>query len=79
MQAQPQILTKRSEGIGLSVIDVFYPRIKQEIDIFGEVSGISFSPCGDSLFVGIADRVYGSMMQFRRSRRGLLSREDLWP
>lgn len=42
----------------------------QEIDLFGEVSGISFSPCGDSLFVGIADRVYGSMMQFRRKRRG---------
>ena len=42
----------------------------QEIDLFGEVSGISFSPCGDTLFVGIADRVYGSMMQFRRNRRG---------
>jgi WD40 repeat protein len=45
----------------------------QEIDMFGEVSGISFSPDGDALFIGIADRIYGSMMQFRRCRKGLLS------
>mmetsp|Transcript_10618 Transcript_10618/g.21014 ORF Transcript_10618/g.21014 Transcript_10618/m.21014 type:complete len:449 (-) Transcript_10618:78-1424(-) len=51
----------------------------QEIDMFGEVSGISFSPDGDALFVGIADRIYGSMMQFRRCRHGLLSNVDYYP
>ncbi|KAJ6826069.1 putative WD repeat-containing protein-like isoform X1 [Iris pallida] len=38
----------------------------QEIDLFGEISGISFSPDAQSLFVGIADRTYGSLLEFRR-------------
>ena len=42
----------------------------QEIDLFGEISGVSFSPDDEALFVGIADRTYGGMLQFRRSRCG---------
>jgi WD40 repeat protein len=38
----------------------------QEIDLFGEISGISFSPDSESLFVGIADRTYGSLVEFNR-------------
>ena len=38
----------------------------QEIDIFGEISGISFTPDADALFVGVADMVLGSLMQFDR-------------
>lgn len=39
-----------------------------QIDVFGEISGISFTPAGDSLYVGIADITYGSLLSFRRSR-----------
>ncbi|OIW21165.1 hypothetical protein TanjilG_29983 [Lupinus angustifolius] len=38
----------------------------QEIDLFGEIAGISFSPDTEALFVGIADRVYGSLLEFTR-------------
>ncbi|KAG1334566.1 putative WD repeat-containing protein C2A9.03 [Cocos nucifera] len=38
----------------------------QEIDLFGEIAGISFSPDTQALFVGIADRTYGSLIEFRR-------------
>ncbi|KAK4747478.1 hypothetical protein SAY87_014064 [Trapa incisa] len=38
----------------------------QEIDLFGEIAGISFSPDAESLFVGIADRAYGSLLEFNR-------------
>lgn len=40
----------------------------QEIDMFGEIAGISFSPDTESLFVGIADRTYGSLLEFSRKR-----------
>ncbi|TYI21538.1 hypothetical protein E1A91_A06G041900v1 [Gossypium mustelinum] len=40
----------------------------QEIDFFGEVAGISFSPDTESLFVGVADRTYGSLLEFNRRR-----------
>mmetsp|Transcript_39648 Transcript_39648/g.64310 ORF Transcript_39648/g.64310 Transcript_39648/m.64310 type:complete len:524 (+) Transcript_39648:196-1767(+) len=44
----------------------------QEIDLFGEIAGISFSPDDDALFIGISDRTYGSLMEFRRRNFGLL-------
>jgi hypothetical protein len=39
----------------------------QEIDLFGEVAGIAFSPAGDRLFVGVADATYSSLLQFNRA------------
>ncbi|KAM3229539.1 hypothetical protein ACQJBY_060403 [Aegilops geniculata] len=40
----------------------------QEIDLFGEIAGVSFSPDdgAEALFVGVADRTYGSLLEFRR-------------
>lgn len=38
----------------------------QEIDLFGEIAGISFSPDTEALFVGIADRTYGSILEFNK-------------
>lgn len=38
----------------------------QEIDLFGEIAGISFSPDTQALFVGIADRTYGSLLEFNK-------------
>ncbi|XVE95335.1 hypothetical protein REPUB_Repub02eG0088100 [Reevesia pubescens] len=40
----------------------------QEIDLFGEIAGISFSPDAEALFVGVADRTYGSLLEFNRRR-----------
>ncbi|KAG6655730.1 uncharacterized WD repeat-containing protein C2A9.03-like isoform X2 [Carya illinoinensis] len=36
----------------------------QEIDLFGEIAGISFSPDSEALFVGVSDRTYGSLLEF---------------
>jgi len=38
----------------------------QEIDMFGEISGATFSPDGDMVFVSIVDETYGSLLQFRK-------------
>ncbi|XP_050375911.1 uncharacterized WD repeat-containing protein C2A9.03 isoform X2 [Argentina anserina] len=38
----------------------------QEIDLFGEIAGISFSPDSEALFVGVADRAYGSVLEFNK-------------
>ncbi|EPS57345.1 hypothetical protein M569_17473, partial [Genlisea aurea] len=41
---------------------------EQEVDFFGEISGISFSPDTESLFVGVWDRTYGSLLELGRRR-----------
>ncbi|KAK6154570.1 hypothetical protein DH2020_008818 [Rehmannia glutinosa] len=41
---------------------------EQEIDFFGEISGLSFSPDTESLFIGVWDRTYGSLLQYNRCR-----------
>uniref|UniRef100_A0A0C9S6T1 TSA: Wollemia nobilis Ref_Wollemi_Transcript_10555_1848 transcribed RNA sequence n=1 Tax=Wollemia nobilis TaxID=56998 RepID=A0A0C9S6T1_9CONI len=38
----------------------------QEIDLFGEIAGISFSPDTQALFIGVADRTYGSLLEYNR-------------
>ncbi|KAF3943246.1 hypothetical protein CMV_030173 [Castanea mollissima] len=38
----------------------------QEIDMFGEIAGISFSPDAEALFIGVSDRTYGSLLEFNR-------------
>ncbi|KAK1302372.1 hypothetical protein QJS10_CPB12g01213 [Acorus calamus] len=40
----------------------------QEIDLFGEIAGISFSPDTEALFVGVADRTYGGLLEYNRTR-----------
>ncbi|KAF8026389.1 hypothetical protein BT93_F3005 [Corymbia citriodora subsp. variegata] len=42
---------------------------EQEIDIFGEISGTSFSPDTESLFIGVWDRTYGSLLEYGRGDR----------
>ncbi|EYU36519.1 hypothetical protein MIMGU_mgv1a006265mg [Erythranthe guttata] len=42
--------------------------VGQEIDLFGEIAGISFSPDTEALFVGVSDRTYGSLLEFNRRR-----------
>uniref|UniRef100_A0A803LQE7 Uncharacterized protein n=2 Tax=Chenopodium quinoa TaxID=63459 RepID=A0A803LQE7_CHEQI len=42
---------------------------EQEVDFFGEISGISFSPDTESLFIGVWDRTYGSLLVYSRRRK----------
>ncbi|KAK1406913.1 hypothetical protein QVD17_38522 [Tagetes erecta] len=40
--------------------------LEQEIDFFGEISGTSFSPDTETLFIGVWDRMYGSLLELGR-------------
>ncbi|KAG5555647.1 hypothetical protein RHGRI_006335 [Rhododendron griersonianum] len=46
---------------------------EQEIDFFGEISGMSFSPDTESLFIGVCDLTYGSLLEFGRRRNNSCS------
>ncbi|OIT27268.1 PREDICTED: uncharacterized WD repeat-containing protein C2A9.03-like [Nicotiana attenuata] len=39
---------------------------RQEIDMFGEISGVSLSPDDESLYIGIWDRTYASLLQYNK-------------
>ncbi|PSS35915.1 hypothetical protein CEY00_Acc00228 [Actinidia chinensis var. chinensis] len=39
---------------------------RQEIDFFGEISGVSMSPDDESLYIGIWDRTYASLLQYNK-------------
>lgn len=39
---------------------------RQEIDFFGEISGISFSPDTESLFIGAANPPFSSLLEYSR-------------
>ncbi|KAB5521983.1 hypothetical protein DKX38_026302 [Salix brachista] len=41
---------------------------EQEIDFFGEISGVSFSPDTEALYIGVWDRTYGSLLEYGRCR-----------
>ncbi|KAF9591268.1 hypothetical protein IFM89_003219 [Coptis chinensis] len=41
---------------------------EQEIDLFGEIARISFSPDTEDLFVAVADRTYGNLLEYNRKR-----------
>lgn len=41
---------------------------RQELDFFGEVSGVAMSPDTEALFVGVWDRTYGSLLQYNLRR-----------
>lgn len=49
-----------------AIIICFVLYRSQEIDMFGEISGVCFSPQADKFFVGIADATYSSLLQFNR-------------
>lgn len=39
---------------------------RQEIDFFGEISGVSLSPDDECMYIGIWDRTYASLLQYNR-------------
>ena len=38
----------------------------QDIDLFGEISGISFDPSSSLMFIGIPDRMYNSVLCYQK-------------
>ena len=41
--------------------------VLQSIDFFGEVSGVSWTPDDQFLYIGTADTTYGSILEFEKS------------
>lgn len=43
--------------------------VVQEIDLFGEIAGVSFSPdsAGEALYIGVSDQTYGSVLEYARA------------
>jgi WD40 repeat protein len=46
-------------------------QVSQELDFFGEISGVSLTPDDETLFVGNADTAVGSIMEWQRRPRYL--------
>ncbi|KAL4561050.1 hypothetical protein LXL04_033212 [Taraxacum kok-saghyz] len=42
---------------------------RQEIDFFGEISGVSLSPDDETLYIGVWDRTYASLLQFNKRHK----------
>ncbi|XP_076917439.1 putative WD repeat-containing protein C2A9.03 [Bidens hawaiensis] len=42
---------------------------RQEIDFFGEISGVSVSPDDETLHIGVWDRTYASLLQFNKRHK----------
>lgn len=42
---------------------------RQEIDFFGEISGVSLSPDDETLYVGVWDRTYASLLQYNKRHK----------
>ena len=56
-----------------SLVHVYETKInyekRQEIDFFGEISGVSLSPDDETLYVGVWDRTYASLLQYNRRHK----------
>ncbi len=53
--------------LSLCVLSLTYPG-PQELDFFGEIAGLAFTPDASTLFVGVSDLTYASLMHFERQR-----------
>jgi WD40 repeat protein len=58
-------LAEPADFIHIFDVESGYNR-KQELDFFGEIAGMSFSPDTEVLFVGAHDANYSSLLQFGR-------------
>ncbi|KAH0536313.1 hypothetical protein FGG08_006806 [Glutinoglossum americanum] len=54
----------------VSVVDADLFESKQNIDFFGEIGGVSFTPDGRDLFIANMDSKVGGIMEFERSGYG---------
>nr|GEW75699.1 hypothetical protein [Tanacetum cinerariifolium] len=49
---------------------------RQEIDFFGEISGVSLSPDDETLYIGVWDRTYASLLQFNKRHKLCFLQDD---
>ncbi len=40
----------------------------QEIDLFGEIAGVAFSPTADKMWIAVADKSYSSLLEYQADR-----------
>lgn len=71
-----QFLLMAESSDFIHIIDVGYNQCggEQTIDMFGEVTGVCFSPDDETIFIANGDPVYGGILEFERhhSNLGLL-------
>ncbi|KAJ9530591.1 hypothetical protein QJQ45_014784, partial [Haematococcus lacustris] len=53
-------------------------RTAQQIELFGDIAGFSFTPAGDAFFVGIADTTYASLLQYNAVQRSVAHQWSGW-
>jgi WD40 repeat protein len=51
---------------------------KQTIEFIGETAGVTFDPTGESLFIGNADDLVGSIYEFKRVRANESANYPAW-
>jgi uncharacterized protein YjiK len=61
------VMSESADFLYIFDVESGYMR-RQEVDFFGEVSGISFSPDTEALFVGVSHQNYNSLIEFHRRR-----------
>ncbi|KAJ0557901.1 putative transcription factor WD40-like family [Helianthus annuus] len=42
---------------------------RQEIDLFGEMAGVSLSPDDETLYIGVPNWIYSSLLQYNKRHR----------
>ncbi|MFS8011358.1 putative transcription factor WD40-like family [Helianthus anomalus] len=42
---------------------------RQEIDLFGEMAGVSLSPNDETLYIGVSNWIYSSLLQYNKRHR----------
>lgn len=71
----PSTLTMMEESDYVTIYNVDEAGLFERcttVDFFGEVSGISYSPDGEYLYLGCGEMERGGLMEFERSRSSLL-------
>jgi WD40 repeat protein len=53
------------------LVDTLDWKHEQELDFFGEIAGISFSPDSDGLYISNADNSFGSLLEFHKRQHVL--------
>ena len=51
----------------VSIVDARTFQSKQDIEFFGEISGVSMPPDGETLYIGNADPKFGGIVEFERT------------
>jgi len=67
----PRVLAMAEPADMVSIVDAVSWDSRQHIDMFGEISGISFTPDGNEFYVANYDPHVGGLLEFERRGEGL--------